>query len=235
MSSDYITMTQQILKQSGIQIKAQGSRRYFIKARQVFGGLKNFTIPSDYGLAAFPMADAALTASDVTLKGHFDNRFVQADGHIFPLLRKMGVRFTKTSSSIRIQGPFQLRGGRFSLKDAPDLVPIVCVLALFARGVTHLTDIKHARVKESDRISDLKVELLKIGARIGETENGLTIYPSSYYKKNSFLDPHHDHRLAMAFSVLGLKLGVTIKDIECVRKSYPGFVKDLQTFLPTSL
>lgn len=230
VSVDYIQMTTQILAEAGVKIKKNNEREYFIKGGQKFAGLKNFTVPSDYGLAAFLFAAAALTESKVELQGYFNDTFIQADGHILNFLKKMGVRLIRTKEAIRINGPFALKGGDFSLKDCPDLVPIMAVLALFAKGRTQLLNIRHARVKESDRISDLRQELLKVGAAIEEKEDALIIHPKpgDQYKNQMKLDPHHDHRLAMAFAVLGLKLGVTIKDIECTRKSYPGFVGDLK-------
>src|SRR3989338_8391351 len=165
VSADYITMTMQVLDKSGVKIRREGLRRYVIPANQRFKGLKNFTVPADYGLVAFLMAAAVLNKSDVALEGAFDDRFVQADSHILRLLEKMGVKFQKTSKSIRMKGPFCLKGGDFSLKDCPDLVPVMAILALFADGPTRLLDIGHARVKESDRISDLGQELRKIGAK----------------------------------------------------------------------
>lgn len=229
VSGDYITMTESVLKKAGIKIQRRSARHFHVPGKQKFKGLRNFTVPSDYGLAAFLMAAAALLPSEVTLEGYLSKDFIQADGAILNFLRKMGVKFTKTDRAIKIKGPFQLRGGNFSLKDCPDLVPVMAVLALFAQGTTRLTDIAHARAKESDRISDLRKELLKVGANIEESPNALVIHPRTAYKTNVLLDPHHDHRLAMAFSVLGLKVGARIKDIECTHKSYPGFVKDFQT------
>ena len=229
VSSDYITMTQQILAKAGIKIKKLSARSYAIRGRQHFKGLRSFVVPSDYGLAAFPLAAAVLVFSSMTLKGFFTNRFIQADGHIISFLKKMGVGMKMNAKSIQIKGPFRLKGGRFSLKNCPDLVPIMAVLGLFARGTTQLVDIGHARAKESDRISDLRQELLKVGAHIQETRDTLTIYPQAVYKRNVVLDPHHDHRLAMVFSVLGLRLGVVVKDIECTSKSYPRFVRDLKS------
>lgn len=228
VSSDYITMTMQVLKRAGIRVQKINQRNYKAKGSQKFKGLKNFTVPSDFGLAAFHMAAAALVESDVTLKGKIDETLVQADGAIFGLLRKMGVRFKKTSSSIKIKGPFSLKGGSFSLKNAPDLVPIMAILALFAKNKTHLTDIQHARIKESDRISDLRKELIKIGAQVKETTSQLIITPQASYKTGKTLDPHNDHRLAMAFSVLGLKVPLGIRDSECIAKSYPDFFKDFK-------
>jgi len=228
VSKDYVDMTLKVLSDAGIKIAKKADKHFFIRGSQKFKGLKSFHIPSDYGLAAFMMAGASLMKSDVVLKGYFNDKYVQADGNIFQLLRRMGVKFTKTSKAIRIKGPANLKGGRFSLKACPDLVPIVAVLSLFGKGMTCLYDIKHARVKESDRISDLRKELLKIGANVSETEDEITIYPAKTYKKNCVLDPHNDHRLAMAFSILGLKVGVRVKDIECVSKSYPDFIRDLK-------
>jgi 5-enolpyruvylshikimate-3-phosphate synthase len=108
------------------------------------------------------------------------------------------------------------------------LVPVMSVLGLFAKGKTKLTGIHHARVKESDRISDLRKELLKVGARVSETRDALTIEPRTTYKNGQLLDSHHDHRLAMAFTVLGLKIGCRVEGIESSKKSYPAFVSDMK-------
>lgn len=228
VSQEYITMTRQVLAKAGIRVTAVDERTYRISGHQRFKGLKNFVVPSDYGLAAFLMAAGILIKSDITLAGNLSRAFVQADGKILDFLQKMGGRFKRTDRAITLRGPQILRGGKFSLKDSPDLVPVMAVLALFAQGKTELVDIRHARAKESDRISDLRQELLKVGAHVVEKENSLTIFPQPQYTSHVVLDPHHDHRLAMAFCVLGLRLGLSVKDIECVSKSYPGFVRDIK-------
>lgn len=228
VSMDYITMTLQLLEKAGVSVKQTTKTRYKIPGSQKFRGLQKFTVPSDYGLAAFHLVAAALLKSNVNLLGYFNDEYVQADGHILNILEKMGVKFTRTSKSLKVKGPFKIKGGKFSLKDCPDLVPIVAVLALFANKTTQLVGIKHARVKESDRISDLRNELLKIGAKVVETSDSLTIHPLKNYKENVLLDSHHDHRLAMAFAVLGLKIGVRVKDMQSCSKSYPQFVRDLK-------
>lgn len=228
VSQTYVVMTEKILKKAGIQLRRLGARRFFIKGNQRFKGLKNFTVPSDYGLAAFLMAAAVLVPSDLTLKGYFDKNLIQSDGQILSFLKRMGIKFTLTKSFIRIKGPQVFKGGVFSLKNCPDLVPIMAVMALFARGKTRLCDVGHARIKESDRLGELKDELEKIGANVREKENELIITPASSYRKNVSFNPRHDHRLAMSFAILGLRLGVKVKDMECVSKSYPQFVADLK-------
>ena len=229
VSADYIVMTKQILAKAGIHIQQLSPRKYLIKGNQKFERRHNFTVPSDYGLAAFPMAAASLLASNIILKGHLKDDLIQSDRHILEFLKRMGVTFKKTDSAISLQGPFVLKGGTFSLKNCPDLVPIMTVLALFAKGQTKLLDIYHARAKESDRISDVRRELLKVGADVKETASALVIRPQSSYQAGQLLDSHHDHRLAMAWTVLGMKIGCRVKGIESCRKSYPNFVGDMKT------
>ena len=228
VSKDYIVMTLQVLKKAGVHVMPRGKRSFAIRGRQKFKGLKNFIVPSDYGLAAFLMAAGCVASSDIRLNGYFNDQFVQADGHILNFLKKMGAKFTRTRQAIRLKGPFKLKGGVFSLQDCPDLVPIMAVLALFARGRTILRNIHHARAKESDRISDLRHELLKVGAKVEEKSGALIIHPLTDPKTGVVLDPHRDHRLAMAFAVLGSRIGVSVKDMECCRKSYPDFVRDFK-------
>lgn len=231
VSQTYITMTKKILAKSGIRIQQKSPRLFYVKGNQKYKGLKNFTVPADYGLAAFFLAAGALISSKIVLRGYFPKDFIQADAQILKFLKQMGVKFDQQKDAIKISGPFPLKAGNFSLKNCPDLLPIMAVLGLFAKGPMRLYDIGHARVKESDRIGDLKNELLKIGANLKDTSDELVIHPREHYRKDCLLDPHHDHRLAMAFSILGLKIGVGVKDIECTRKSYPDFVKDLKSIV----
>jgi 3-phosphoshikimate 1-carboxyvinyltransferase len=231
VSQDYVTMTRQILERAGVRVMSKGSREFLIPGEQSYRGLKNFHVPSDYGLAAFFMSAAAITKSDVTLKGYFDDSLVQSDGAILPLLEKMGLKMSRTSRAIRVRGPQVLKGGTFSLKTAPDLVPIMAVTAMFAKGPTRLKDIAHARVKESDRIGDLARELRKVGADIEEKTGEMIIHPKDVYQGGVELDPHKDHRLAMAFAVLGLRVGLKVKDVECTAKSYPAFVKHFKSLI----
>lgn len=228
VSVDYILMTRQILAKAGIKTIRLSDRKYLIKGQQRYKGLKDFKVPSDYGLAAFALAAASIIPSKISLSGHLKDDMIQSDGHILGFLRKMGVVFKKTDLGIAIEGPFDLKGGVFSLKDCPDLVPIMSVMALFAKSETRLVDIIHARAKESDRISDVRRELLKIGADVTETSNALIIKPKAVYKTGQLLDAHHDHRLAMAWTVLGMKIGCRVSGIESCRKSYPDFVKDMK-------
>jgi 3-phosphoshikimate 1-carboxyvinyltransferase len=174
------------------------------------------------------MAAACLTNSKIILKIEKD-KFIQADKKMLEILRKMGIRLSIFKNKIEIKGSDRIKGANFSCRDCPDLVPVLGILALFADKKTRLYGIGHLRLKESDRISDFRSQLLKVGAKVKETRDELIIYPKSKLKKNCIIDPHNDHRLAMAFAVLGLKTGITIKNFECVNKSYPNFLQDLRS------
>ncbi|MBM3252025.1 MAG: 3-phosphoshikimate 1-carboxyvinyltransferase, partial [Candidatus Omnitrophica bacterium] len=219
VSSPYIDMTLAVLRRAGIKVTKKSQRLYRVEGDQRFKGLNTFKVPADYGLSAFLMAAACLTNSKIILKIEKDN-LVQADKKIIDFLKKMGISIRVFKNKIEIKGSDHLKGGDFSCRDCPDLVPVLGILALFADKKTRLYAIGHLRAKESDRISDFRSELLKVGAKVKETRDELIIYPTSKLKTNCLIDPHNDHRLAMAFAVLGLKTGIKIKNIECVNKSY---------------
>ncbi len=228
VSQPYIEMTLSVLRTAGIEIARKGQRHFIIPGRQEFKGLKRFVVPPDYGLAAFIMAAGILCKSDIIIKGIGKDKLIQADKKILDILKKMGAKLKFCAHNLTIKGPQNLKGAQLNLRDSPDLVPITAILALFAKGKTRIYGIAHVRAKESDRISDLRKELQKVGANVRESRDELVICPTEKLKGGAILDPHDDHRLAMAFSVLGLKLGLSVKHIECINKSYPNFLSDLK-------
>ncbi len=106
--------------------------------------------------------------------------------------------------------------------DLSDLVPTLAAVAAFATSPTRIRGVGFIRSKESDRLGDLCTELRRLGARASETDDGLTIEPSHLH--GSRVGTHHDHRLAMAFGLIGLRVpGVEIDDPDVVSKSWPGY------------
>ncbi len=227
VSAPYIDMTVSVLKLAGIKIKKRNIRTYEIKGRQRYGGLKTFKVPVDYGLSGFLMAAASLIKSDVILEIAKDN-LVQADKKIVVLLKRMGIKLNISNQAVRIKGPQRIKGGDFDCSDCPDLVPVLGILALFGNKPSRFYGIGHLHAKESDRISDFAKELIKLGAKVQESQDEMTILPIKSIRSGCMLDPHKDHRLAMAFAILGLKTSLAIRDIQCISKSYPGFLQDLK-------
>jgi 3-phosphoshikimate 1-carboxyvinyltransferase len=102
------------------------------------------------------------------------------------------------------------------------LVPTLAVSAIFARGKTVIRNIGHLRLKESDRIRALATELAKIGARVEEGSDSLTLAGGDV--QGAEIETYNDHRMAMSFAVAGLKVpGIRILGERCVEKSFPGF------------
>ena len=110
------------------------------------------------------------------------------------------------------------------MADISDLVPTVAVVAAFASSPTRIRGVGFIRGKESDRLGDLASELQRAGVDVDETDDGLLVRPSSALVRAARLGTHHDHRLAMAFGVLGSAVdGIVVDDPGVVSKSWPGF------------
>jgi 3-phosphoshikimate 1-carboxyvinyltransferase len=123
----------------------------------------------------------------------------------------------------------QLRGFNVDVTHTPDLFPVYTVLGCYAEGMTKISGAARLRLKESDRLAVLSGELRKMGARIRELKDGLLI-KGGYSLHGAHINPHSDHRVAMACAVaaLGADEVTRIQNAECIDKSYPCFVRDLQ-------
>ncbi len=138
------------------------------------------------------------------------------------LLEKMGAVVRKEARRAVVTGR-TLAGIEADMSAMPDMVPTLAALALFARGRTVIRNVAHLRHKESDRLQALREEWTRLGARIEELPDGLTI-EGSVPLNGAPCDPHNDHRLAMSLAVIGLRVpGIRIRQAECVSKSFPLF------------
>ncbi|GBC75550.1 3-phosphoshikimate 1-carboxyvinyltransferase [archaeon HR06] len=154
--------------------------------------------------------------------------FPQADSKIVKIIEDLGGGIEKGENWVRSYHLGKFRGGTFNLKDSPDLLPVLAVMALNSEDKVEIKGVKHARYKESDRISSIVQEFKKLGVEVEEYEDGLTIYPPSHIKSVK-LDPRGDHRLFMAFSLIGIMLeeGIEIEGVELIKVSYPNFLRDM--------
>ena len=143
------------------------------------------------------------------------------------VLRKMGAQVILTSDSITVTGGDTLEGIEIDLAMMPDQAQTLGVVALFARGETIIRGLHTLRVKETDRIAALATELTKLGADVDVRGDDLHITPPESLKAAA-IDTYDDHRMAMSFAVAGTRsAGVTIKDAQCVNKTYPNYFDDL--------
>ena len=138
------------------------------------------------------------------------------------------LEYNPSEKTLLIKNTGELIGGLFDVNDCIDAVPILTTIGCFCKEPLTLINAAVARKKESDRISAMTKELSKMGALIKETQDGLTIFPSKL--TGTIVSSFKDHRIAMSLAIAGLGAsGVTsITDVECVKKSYPNFSKDLK-------
>ena len=128
----------------------------------------------------------------------------------------------RSEASVTVTGGDELRGIDIDMADISDLVPTVAVVAALASSPTRIRGVGFIRGKESDRLGDLARELRVAGVDVDETDDGLEIRASRPHAAR--LGTHHDHRLAMAFAVLGSAVdGIEVEDPDVVAKSWPGF------------
>lgn len=223
-SRPYAEMTIDMLAEAGIRIEA-GAKEFIVPAGQSFR-LKGYTIPGDFSSSSYPMAAAALTGSEVTIRGMLPSR--QGDSAIIDILRRMGaeVSWDKEKGDLRVKGG-ELKGVDVDAGRTPDLVPTIAVLGALATGKTTVFNAEHVRHKETDRLHAMAVELSKMGADIRERPDGLEIEGGKLH--GAKVHGHHDHRIVMALAVAGMVAGDTeIDTAESVDVSYPGFFTEMK-------
>ncbi len=224
VSKPYLDMTATLLRIAEVKANVESNRILIRPSRPI--GL-NFTIPGDFGLAAPLMAAASITGGRLEVSGlNFD--LPQADSLIIEVLKSFGVKVRINRENIIISG-IPVRSANLNLKDAPDLLPIAAVLASFAPGTSVISGVFHARMKESNRISNMRSELSKAGVIVEEMRDGLVI-KGGHVRGGVKLNSWGDHRIFMALSVLsaGSSKPCTIEGSGWVSDSYPNFLGDMK-------
>ncbi len=227
-SRNYVQMTFEVLKKHGIKISASNDLRQLkVPPNQSYNPCDH-KVPGDFSSGSFLLAAAAITRSKVKVK-NLDHHTMQGDKAILSILEEMGSRVGVEDEYVEVEGR-QLSAVDVDAKDIPDLVPVCAVLTCYSKGTSKLYNARRLRYKESDRLSSLHAELKKMGADIKLIDDGLIIKgPRPLH--GATIDPHKDHRIAMACAVAALGAGgeTIIQESECVRKSYPNFFDDLRS------
>jgi 3-phosphoshikimate 1-carboxyvinyltransferase len=223
-SKPYVDITLDVMSAFGVKIPSQGYSSFLVKAGQRYLPQK-YRIEGDASNASYFFSAAAVCRGRVEVK-NLNPATIQGDIGFLDILERMGCRVTRGSDWIEVQGG-ELYGIEVDMNEMPDLVPTLAATAAFARGKTVIQNIGHLRLKESDRIHALAVELSKMGIRIEEGENGLKIEGGKPH--GAEIETYDDHRMAMSFAIAGLAVpGIKIKGERCVDKSFPGFWETLQ-------
>lgn len=227
VSRPYIDATIVMVRQFDGKVYREGEE-FLIPARQRFKPVR-IKVPGDFSSSSFIMAAVALLGGEVSIE-NLDTSMPQADSKIIEILHEMGVKVKKNEDCITISSDgSKLDGGRFDLRDAPDLLPVLSILGLRCKSRIEIINVQHARYKETDRISMLANELSKLGLKLKEMVDGIIIEPSEDLRP-ARLDAHNDHRLFMAFCIASplFKSGCSISGVESLDVSYPNFLDDLE-------
>lgn len=220
----WIDLTLNWFDRLGIKYKNDNYKRYEIAGNASYNGF-NVHIPGDFSSAAFPIAAAILSGSEVTLK-NLDLRDVQGDKKFVHVLKEMGAQIEEIENGLQVKKGPTLKGMKIDVNDFIDTVPILAVLGCFSEGRTEIVNAAIARQKECDRLHAITTELKKMGAKIEEKEDSLIIHPSKLI--GAKLHTYHDHRMVMALTVAALQAEgeSVINGVDAVKKTYPSFLED---------
>jgi len=217
-SKPFVLMTVDTMQWFGITVAFSEDLDQFEIARQTYQPTR-FSVEGDWSSASYLLALGAL-CGEVEVD-NLNPQSLQGDKVILDFLKDMGASVLISKNSAKVMKS-KLNAIRADLSDCIDLLPTVAILAAVADGVTELAGIERARLKESDRVTAVKQGLERMGIKVTEENDRLSI--TGGQPKGALIDSRDDHRIAMAFSLLGSAAGETVIDgAECVSKTYPGF------------
>jgi 3-phosphoshikimate 1-carboxyvinyltransferase len=229
VSRPYILSTIATMEKFGIEVERDSSlRNFYVKTGTNSPCI--FHVPSDLSSAALMVAAGVLLSKDKIQLSGLNLDLPQGDSKIFSIVRQMNgsIRVDADRGELFVEASERLDGGDFDLKDSPDLLPVVSILALKAKGPVVINGVSHARFKETDRVRNITTELRKLGAVVSETLNSISIQAPTTIK-NASLESFDDHRLFMALTIAALLTNhSTLDGAESVDVSYPSFLEDLR-------
>ncbi|WDP86350.1 MAG: 3-phosphoshikimate 1-carboxyvinyltransferase [Desulfobacter sp.] len=219
VSKPYIDLTLDVMSQFNVQAEQVSDRVYQVKGGQAYVPGTRVVEP-DLSNAGYFWAVGAITGKKIGVT-NIEATSLQGDLKQVKILEKMGCCLEKKENTLFVQGQ-QLTGVDVDMSEIPDAVPAIAVVAAFARGRTRITNIAHLRVKECDRIDAVCSQLSKMGIQVSQTSDAMEIIGGS--PKGAQISTFNDHRIAMAFSVAGLRVkGMEIENPNCVEKSFPTY------------
>ncbi len=226
VSKPYLDATISTMRHFGVKVQTLIPYKRYNIAPQIYKP-STFTVPIDFSSLALLLSAAVLCGENFVIQGNIGN-LPQGDEVFIDILEQLGVKVTIKDGKISIQSPEKLNGGRFDLSNSPDLLPPLAILALKTPSPIEIVNVKHARLKETDRIAIVSRELVKLGISVEEKEDGLILNKSNNLKGGS-LNSENDHRLFMAFCIAGMYVGdCTVTDPESVKVSYPNFIVEMK-------
>ena len=227
-STPYLLMTLEILRQVGIKGNFNKDRIFI----EPIENLEPVTIAveSDWSSASYFYSMAAISGSAEIRLSNYRKNSKQGDSCLAEIYKHFGVQTTFQGNSIILKKETTKRSMRINedLRNSPDIAQTIAVTC-FALGMEcKLEGLHTLKIKETDRLQALKNEMEKFGARVNITDDCLHLAACTSLKNDVLVETYNDHRMAMAFAPLAIKIPLSIKDANVVSKSYPDFWKDLK-------
>ncbi len=225
-SKPYLLMTIEMQKKFGVKVEYKKNLRWFRIKRQNYKATDYF-VEGDWSSVSPFLVAGALTGKIKVKNLNFKS--CQADRKIIEVLKKANVNFKIEKDFILVEKS-KIKSFKFNVKDCPDLFPIICVLGVGASGKTEISGIERLKYKESNRLREMEKNLKKMKIFVKRKKGKFLIEGGE--PQGIEIDTK-DHRIAMAFSILGLisKGKTKIKNPNCVKKSYPEFFKILKNLI----
>ncbi|MFT3824582.1 MAG: 3-phosphoshikimate 1-carboxyvinyltransferase [Chitinophagaceae bacterium] len=226
-SKPYIDLTLAVMKHFGVEVENRNYEAFHFPVKAQQFKATTYTVEGDWSGAAFLLVTGAI-AGDITVKG-LDVFSTQADKAILQAIMSSGARISVQAEQIEI-GPVQtLKPFQFDATECPDLFPPLVALAAYCDGMTVIQGAKRLTHKESNRALTLQEEFGKMGIKI-DLQDDLMIVHGGTGVHGATVHSHHDHRIAMACAVAGLKAtgATTIEEAQAISKSYPDFYEHIQ-------
>ncbi|MCM2465767.1 3-phosphoshikimate 1-carboxyvinyltransferase [Methanoculleus oceani] len=219
-SRSYLDVTADVMLGFGARVERRGYDWFRVKSGVPYRG-RGYRVEGDYSSASYLFAVAAVCGGKVTVTG-LNPASVQGDRRFLEALEAMGCRVTPGADAVTVERTGDLGGIEIDMSSSPDTVQTLAAVAATAGSPTTITGTAHLQYKESDRVGVTAETLRRMGAGVEVRDDSLTIAPAPLH--GVAVDPHDDHRTAMAFAVLGLAVGgMAILEPGCVEKSFPGF------------
>ncbi len=230
-SVPYIKMTLALLNEIGVETSFVGNK-IKVKSLSLIPYPLSLTVESDWSSASYFYSIVALSeiGTTITLSSYKQNS-LQGDSDLVVIYKEFGVETVFENNTIRLH---KIRNSEpetlnLDLNNSPDIAQTIAVTCFGLGMGCYLTGLHTLKIKETDRLEALKKELTKLGATIAVNDDSLTLEPASTPIENATIKTYQDHRMAMAFAPLALKVPIIIEEAEVVSKSYPTFWEDLKS------
>ncbi len=218
VSRPYLDLTLNAMRAFGVDVEVRPNSMVVGRGDYV---ATEFAVEPDASTASYFLAAAAVTGTTVRLIGLDRRATAQGDIELVGFLESMGCT-VRDGEALELTGPGQLRGVEVNMGNSSDVFMTLACAAVFAEGPTTITGIGHARVKESDRIAACAGNLRRLGITVDEGPDHLRVHPGAP-RAEVRLPTYEDHRVAMAFSVIGAQVPVLLEEPGCVGKTFPSF------------